>query len=98
VRIVSVPWHLQGVRGNVVKISWTLGGCLTPPDRIHLVQTSRFVKIAVLAHLYVPGGASCAADAFAGLKLIRLLEPLGNRKLIHARVTPHVGAGAPAAG
>lgn len=94
-RTVSVPWKLDlpvrvalSPQSRSVKLLWVGGGCLTP-ERTKVVQTPQHVEVAVLARLYVPGsGESCTADARLNVVQVHLSEPLGQRTLLHAPVTP----------
>jgi hypothetical protein len=97
-RTVSVRWRLVSAHRRELSLGWLGGACLTPAG-VRVVQGRKYVKTVVLARLYVPApGEACPAYGVSYLKRVRLREPLGRRKLVHAATASPALTGQPAVG
>lgn len=87
-RLVSVPWSLVRAPGRQLTVASEGGGCQSF-DHASATETRHRVTVAVYDVLQTPGaGEACTADAVLTRTTITLRQPVGNRKLGHAPVTP----------
>lgn len=82
-------WTLVAVTdgGRRLVILWDVGDGCREPDYVDVEQTPTVVRIAPVAHVVDPGGLPCAASARSAVGTILLQQPLGQRSLLHARLT-----------
>jgi hypothetical protein len=85
-RVVSVPWWLVQAQGRQLTVASEGGGCQSF-DHASATETHHQVTVAVYDGLQGPGEV-CTGEAVLTRSTITLHQPLGNRKLVHAPVTP----------
>jgi hypothetical protein len=89
--VESVPWYLVRASGRQVIVNWESGTCdprLPPNASLKVAETSSTVTFTVSVHVVKAGGGlACAGVGLGGTLAATLTRPVGDRKILHGRVT-----------
>jgi hypothetical protein len=91
--IQSVPWQLAHVSGRRVTVRWESGTCdptLKPRPHIKAIWASATVILSVEVHVNTGNrSTACAGVGLGGTLAATLAHPIGDRRILHGRVTDH---------